>query len=104
MHASHRRLLLAIVAVTGVALALAPGIPQAQPKYPVKPIRLIIATTAGSQPDGIARILDLPDVKERLQAIGYVSAPSSPGDYNKLLRAQIEALARLVRDAGLRPK
>jgi tripartite-type tricarboxylate transporter receptor subunit TctC len=52
----------------------------------------------------IARILDLPDVKERLQGIGYVSAPSTPEECNKILRAQIETLSRLVRDAGLRPQ
>ncbi len=52
----------------------------------------------------IARILDLPDVRERLQGISYVSAPSTPEEYNKILRAQIETLSKLVRDAGLRPK
>jgi tripartite-type tricarboxylate transporter receptor subunit TctC len=52
----------------------------------------------------IARILDLPDVKERLQGIGYVPAPGTPEECNKILRAQIETLSRLVRDAGLRPR
>ena len=52
----------------------------------------------------IARILDLPDVKERLQGIGYVPTPSTPEECNAILRAQIETLSRLVSDAGLRPK
>lgn len=52
----------------------------------------------------IARILDLPDVKERLQGIAYVRAPGTPEECNKILRAQIETLSRLVSDAGLRPK
>ena len=52
----------------------------------------------------IARILDLPDIKERLQGIGYVAAPSTPEEYNKILRAQIEALSKLVGDAGLRAR
>jgi tripartite-type tricarboxylate transporter receptor subunit TctC len=52
----------------------------------------------------ILRIFDLPDVKERLQAISFVPAPSSPAEYEKILRAQIETLSRLVSDAGLRPK
>ena len=52
----------------------------------------------------IARILDLPDVKERLQGIAYVPAPGTPEECNKILRAQIEMLSRLVADAGLRPK
>ena len=52
----------------------------------------------------IARILDLPDVKERLQGIGFVAATSTPEESDKILRAQIETLSRLVLDAGLRPK
>jgi tripartite-type tricarboxylate transporter receptor subunit TctC len=52
----------------------------------------------------LARILALPDVKERLQNISYVAAPSTPEEYNQILRGQFDALTNLVRDAGLRPK
>ena len=52
----------------------------------------------------IACILDLPDVKERLQSIAYVAAPSTPEEYDTIRRGQIAALSSLVRDAGLRPK
>ena len=52
----------------------------------------------------VARVLDLPDVKERLQAMGYFPAPSTPEEFDNILRAQIETLSRVVRDAGLRPK
>ncbi len=52
----------------------------------------------------IARILDLPDVRERLQGIDFVPAPSTPEQYNKILRAQLETLSKLVSDAGLKPK
>ena len=52
----------------------------------------------------VARILELPDVKERLQAISFVAAASTPEECNRILRAQIETLSALVTDAGLRPK
>jgi tripartite-type tricarboxylate transporter receptor subunit TctC len=52
----------------------------------------------------VARILDLPDIKERLQAFGYVPASSTPEAYDKILREQIDTLSRVVRDVGLRPK
>ncbi len=52
----------------------------------------------------IARILDLPDIKERLQTMGVVPAPTTPEEYDKILRGQIEMLSKVVRDAGLRPK
>jgi tripartite-type tricarboxylate transporter receptor subunit TctC len=51
----------------------------------------------------IARVFALPDVTERFQAIGYFPAPSTPEEYDKIRRSQIESLSRLVRDAGLRP-
>ena len=50
------------------------------------------------------RILNSPEMKERMQLIGYVSAPGGPDEYSKILRAQIETMGRLVRDAGLRGK
>ena len=52
----------------------------------------------------MARVLELPDVKERTQAISYVVDASTPEEYNQILRAQIKALTKLVSDAGLRPK
>jgi tripartite-type tricarboxylate transporter receptor subunit TctC len=52
----------------------------------------------------MARVLVLPDVKERTQAISYVVDASTPEEYNQILRAQIKALTKLVSDAGLRPK
>lgn len=52
----------------------------------------------------LARILDLPDVKERMQNISYIAAPSTPEEYNKILRGQFDALTKLVSDAGLKPK
>ena len=46
----------------------------------------------------------LPDIKERLQAVGFAPAPTTPEEYDKILRGQIETFSKLVRDAGLRPK
>lgn len=52
----------------------------------------------------IGRILDLPDVRERTQAIGYVVEASTPEEYSKILRAQIQTLTKLVKDAGLKAR
>jgi tripartite-type tricarboxylate transporter receptor subunit TctC len=52
----------------------------------------------------VARILDLADIKERLQSMGYIAAPSTPEELDKIVREQIETLSKLGRDAGLRPK
>lgn len=52
----------------------------------------------------LARVLDLPDVRERLNAINFVIAPTTPEAYDKIVRAQMEAISKLVVDAGLRGK
>ena len=52
----------------------------------------------------VARILDLTDIKERLQRMGYIPAPTRPEELDKILREQIETLSKLVSDVGLRPK
>ena len=52
----------------------------------------------------MTRVLELPDVRERAQAISYVIEPSTPEEYDKIVRAQIQTLNKLVKDAGLRPK
>ena len=52
----------------------------------------------------VNRVINLPDIKERMQGIGFVAAPGTPEECNRILRAQIETLTRLVADAGLRPR
>jgi tripartite-type tricarboxylate transporter receptor subunit TctC len=50
----------------------------------------------------IARTLYLPDINEKLKAIGYHLAPSTPDEYDRIVRAQIETLSKVVEDTGLR--
>jgi tripartite-type tricarboxylate transporter receptor subunit TctC len=52
----------------------------------------------------VARILELPDIKARLQTMGIVPAPSTPEEHDKLLREYIVYLSKLVREAGLKPR
>jgi tripartite-type tricarboxylate transporter receptor subunit TctC len=52
----------------------------------------------------LARILDLPDIKERLAGMGFTPAPTTPEEHDRIVREQIAILSRLVIDAGLRPK
>ena len=50
----------------------------------------------------VARIMNLPDVREKMQVGGFAPATSTPGEYNKSLRENIEALSKLVLAIGLR--
>lgn len=52
----------------------------------------------------VARILALPEIKERRQAVDFNVAPSTPDELDKILRADIAVFSKVVREAGLRPK
>ena len=52
----------------------------------------------------VVRILNLPDVRERMTNQGFVAAPTTPEEYDRILRAQIETLSKVVREAGLRAR
>lgn len=52
----------------------------------------------------VARVLSLPDIKERLQAVSFNIAPSTPEEHDRNLRADIVVFTKIVNDAGLRPK
>jgi tripartite-type tricarboxylate transporter receptor subunit TctC len=51
----------------------------------------------------IGRILQLPDVKQRLDAGGFHPQPGTPEEYDQIMRSQIETLTKLVKEVGLRP-
>ena len=51
-----------------------------------------------------ARIVKLPDIKEWLISQGYIPAPTTPEEYDKILREQVEILSKLVKDIGLKAK
>lgn len=50
----------------------------------------------------ITRVLDLPDVRKRWTAIGAVSAPSTPEQFDKLVAADIKVFTKLAREAGVK--
>lgn len=51
----------------------------------------------------VARILALPDVKQRLEGYDFVAQPSTPEEHDAILRADIQTFGNVVRLAGLRP-
>ena len=52
----------------------------------------------------IAAALSQPDVKERLASLGVVGAPSTPEEFAAFMRKEAAALARLVRQTGVKPE
>jgi len=51
-----------------------------------------------------ARIVDLPDIREWLNNNGYVPAPTTPEEFGRILREQVDTLSKLAKDTGLKSK
>ena len=49
----------------------------------------------------VGRVLELPEVKERLQAMGFVPAPTTPEEFDRIVRADIATFTRIAKLAGL---
>jgi tripartite-type tricarboxylate transporter receptor subunit TctC len=49
----------------------------------------------------VARVLAMPDVKERMQAISFDLAPTTPEEYDRIVRNQLEIFTKVAKAAGL---
>lgn len=52
----------------------------------------------------VARTFELPDVKERLQSMGFHLAPTTPEEQDQIVRAQIQTFSEVAKMIGLKPK
>lgn len=49
----------------------------------------------------VRRVLALPDVKERLQAVGVTPRPSTPGEFDQHVRTEVARMAKMIKDVGI---
>jgi tripartite-type tricarboxylate transporter receptor subunit TctC len=49
----------------------------------------------------VARVLELPDVKQRMKNIGFEPAPTTPEEYDRIVRKQIELFTEISKAVGL---
>jgi len=52
----------------------------------------------------VRRVLDSPDIREKLAAMSFVPSGSTPEEFEKMVRADIEVFIKMARIAGLRSK
>ncbi|MBI1991353.1 MAG: tripartite tricarboxylate transporter substrate binding protein [Betaproteobacteria bacterium] len=106
--------LLALAASTGKRSAAQPDVPTVaeagvkgyvfDPWFgilaPAKTPKTVLAKLSGE----IARILQLPDVKERLLALGAEPAPTTPEGFDAHIRGEVAKYRKIVQDAGIKPE
>jgi tripartite-type tricarboxylate transporter receptor subunit TctC len=49
----------------------------------------------------MGRVLTAPDVRDRLQAMGFVAVPTTPEEYDKVVRNEIAIFTKVGKLAGL---
>jgi tripartite-type tricarboxylate transporter receptor subunit TctC len=49
----------------------------------------------------VARAFEHPDVKQKLQAMGFVAAPTTPEEFDRIIRADIETFRKVGKLVGL---
>jgi tripartite-type tricarboxylate transporter receptor subunit TctC len=53
--------------------------------------------------DEIVRIIQLPDVKERLKTLGFDVVASTPDDFSKRIRDEIDYWGEVIRVGNIKP-
>jgi tripartite-type tricarboxylate transporter receptor subunit TctC len=50
----------------------------------------------------LVRVLAMPDVRDKLVALGFELAPGSPAEFGDMIKREIAKVAKVVKDAGIR--
>ncbi len=65
---------------------------------PAKTPRAIVNQLSGE----VARVLGAAEMRERISARGSVAKPSTPEEFDRFLRAEVEKVSKVIRDGGIR--
>jgi len=52
----------------------------------------------------VAVVLDLPEVRKQMDAITFEPGPTTPEEYDRIIRDMIRTMSKVIVAAGLRPK
>jgi tripartite-type tricarboxylate transporter receptor subunit TctC len=87
-----------------------PAIAETLPDYKYDSWFGVLAPAGTPQPilkkvsEDIAKVLEMPDVKEKLQAQGSIPAPTTPAEFDAINKADVERYGKILRDAGITPQ
>jgi tripartite-type tricarboxylate transporter receptor subunit TctC len=87
-----------------------PAIAETLPDYKYESWFGVLAPAGTPQPilkkvsEDIAKVLEMPDVKEKLLAQGSIPAPTTPAEFDAINKADVERYGKILRDAGITPQ
>jgi len=111
---THDGKLLALATSTGRRLAGMPGLPTVaeagvpgyrfDPWYgmlaPARTPKALLDKLSGE----VARIVELPEFREQMRALGAEPAPTTPEGFDNLVRSEVAKYEKIVRDAHIQPE
>ena len=105
--------LVALAVVTAKRTPLLPDVPvlaEVLPGFERDASHALLAPAKTPRPvvnqisQDVARVLELPEVKRQMDAMSFEPAPTTPEEYDRILRGLIQTFSRVAREAGLKPK
>jgi tripartite-type tricarboxylate transporter receptor subunit TctC len=87
-----------------------PTIAETLPNYKYESWFGVFAPAGTPQPiltkvsKDIAKVLQMPDVKEKLLAQGSIPAPTTPAEFDAINKADTERYGKILKDAGITPQ
>ncbi len=87
-----------------------PTIAETLPGYARDGSHSMVAPTGTPRPiltkisQDVKRVLEMPDVKQRLENIDFVAAPTTPEEHDRIIRADLRTFTGVVQVAGLAPQ
>src|SRR4030088_920229 len=87
-----------------------PTIAETLPDYKYESWFGVLAPAGTPQPilkkvsEDIARVLEMPDVREKLLAQGSIPAPTTPAEFDAINKSDTERYGKILKDAGISPQ
>ena len=87
-----------------------PTVAETLPNYKYESWFGVLAPAGTPQPiltkvsEDIARVLEMPDVREKLLAQGSIPAPTTPAEFDAINKSDTERYGKILKDAGITPQ
>jgi tripartite-type tricarboxylate transporter receptor subunit TctC len=87
-----------------------PTIAETLPNYKYESWFGVLAPAGTPQPiltkvsEDIAKVLQMPDVREKLLAQGSIPAPNTPAEFDAINKSDTERYSKILKDAGITPQ